>query len=390
MPRWGRPPGARLGGQVRRRVTQWEDVDGVRFEEIDSGEDDDDLQEGVRLGSSSLNLRRHANMDKASARAMRLRANGYDYDSDVSDGEDYDLDDDADSTVAYAVQLAMRDKEEWLVERALERIRRAQMLGKKNVRLSQRELDALERKRMQTGSSSKKAGSKRRKSDEPVPKSPSKGDRRSSREHYVQYPLAGDEGARGMARTSSAGYGRQSSSSSSQRPRTPTTQSLRPQPSISPPDLQQSSPHSQRYSTARPMSSSRDFPFPRTLPDDPQWAPPQRPLSNVAPYSLEESPYLQSYGPPLDPRYGVQARRYAAGLGEAYRSVSNESNRSSNTSKPVFPHRAPHESSQEESSSEEDEEEEEVVQVKVKEPSPPRGNRTRAAAAGMGRRRSGR
>lgn len=368
-------------------MTQWEDVDGARFEEIDSGEDDD-FQEGVRLGSSSINLR---NMDKASARAMRFRANGYDYDSEVSDGEDYDLDDDADSTVAYAVELAMRDKEEWLVERALERIRRAQMLGKKNVRLSQRELDALERKRMQTGSSSKKAGSKRRTSDEPVSKSSSKGDRRSSREHYVQYPPAGDEGARGMARMSSAGYGRQSSSSS-QRPRTPTTQSLRPQPSISPPNLQQPSPHSQRYSTARPMSSSRDMPFPRTLPDDPQWAPPQRPLSNMAPYSLEESPYLQSY---VDPRYGIQARRYAAGLGEAYRSVSNESNRSSNRSEPVFPRRAPHESSQEESSSEEDEEEEEedsdhVVQVKVKEPSPPRGYRTRAAAAGMGRRRSGR
>ncbi len=45
------------------------------------------------------------------------------------------------------MQLALRDKEEMLVEKALERIRRAQMLGKKNVKLTQPELDALERKR---------------------------------------------------------------------------------------------------------------------------------------------------------------------------------------------------------------------------------------------------
>lgn len=418
MPRWGRPPGARLGGQVRRRATQWEDSDGVRFEEIDSG---DDNQEGVRLGGSPINLRRYANGDNVSARAMRFRNYGYDYDSEVSDGEDYDLDDDADSTVAYAIQLAMRDKEERLVEKALERIRRARMLGKKNVRLSQRELDALERKRMQTGSDSKgphakKDGSirapvsdKRRKSDEPALKgSPSKSDRRrSTREQYMApYPAAGEETQRvwEATRMPSTAYGRPSSSSS-QRPRTPTLQSLRPQSSITPPHLQQPPSHSQRYSVreARPTLSSRDLPFPRALPHDPQWAPSQRPLSNAAPYSLEQSPYLQSYGaPPLDPRYSVQARRHTAGPDEysyfsAFRTVSNESHRNSSTSESQLPHRGPLESSEEESSSEEgdgdsedEEEEDEGVQVEVIERSPPRGYRTRAAAAAGINRGSGR
>ncbi|KAL1965623.1 hypothetical protein VTN77DRAFT_5300 [Rasamsonia byssochlamydoides] len=378
MPRWGRPPGARLGGQVRRRVTQWEDADGVRFEEIDSGEDDDNQE-----------VRRHAYGDKASARVMRLRSHRYDYDSEISDGEDYDLDDDADSTVAYAIELAMRDDEEWLVERALERIRRAQMLGKKNVRLSRRELDALEKKRMQTGKNSKgsqakKVGStrdpvsdkrsdKRRKSDEPVPRgSLSKDDRRrSTREQYAApYPPASEE------RMPSVGYGR-SSSSSSQRP----MQSPRPQHWNAPPDLPQPSPHSKHHSAvreARPRSSSRDLPSPGSFPDDPQWVHRPRPLSNVAPYSVEQSPYLQSYGHPT------------------YRSVLNESHRSSSTSKTQFPHRAPPESSQEESSSEEDEGKEEEdeddadhgVQVKVIKPSPPRGHRTRDAAAVGVRRRS--
>ncbi|KAL2808668.1 PRA1 family protein-domain-containing protein [Aspergillus granulosus] len=65
------------------------------------------------------------------------------------DGTDYDIYEDTNSTVAYAVQLAMKDNEEWLVEKALERIRRAHAEGQKNVTLSKRELEALERKRLQ-------------------------------------------------------------------------------------------------------------------------------------------------------------------------------------------------------------------------------------------------
>lgn len=63
------------------------------------------------------------------------------------DGIEYDIYDDTDRTVAYAVEQAMRDREDWLVERALERIRRAQVSGQKNVRLSMRELEAFENRR---------------------------------------------------------------------------------------------------------------------------------------------------------------------------------------------------------------------------------------------------
>ncbi|KAL2864575.1 PRA1 family protein-domain-containing protein [Aspergillus lucknowensis] len=65
------------------------------------------------------------------------------------DGADYNIYEDTDSTVAYAVQLAMGDNEEWMVEKVLERIRRAHSEGQKNVTLSKRELEALERKRQQ-------------------------------------------------------------------------------------------------------------------------------------------------------------------------------------------------------------------------------------------------
>ena len=45
------------------------------------------------------------------------------------------------------MQIALRDKEDILVEKALQRIRRAQELGKTNVRLSKSEIEALQRKR---------------------------------------------------------------------------------------------------------------------------------------------------------------------------------------------------------------------------------------------------
>ena len=45
------------------------------------------------------------------------------------------------------MQIALRDKEELLVQKALESIHRAQMLGRTNVKLTQPEIDALERKR---------------------------------------------------------------------------------------------------------------------------------------------------------------------------------------------------------------------------------------------------
>ncbi|KAI9373313.1 hypothetical protein BJX61DRAFT_388385 [Aspergillus egyptiacus] len=127
MPQWGRPPGAHLGRPTRRRGDPWlggETGTGV----LDSEAED---QHGLR-----------------NDRLFTRQSAGH-YAPEAVDGADYDMYEDTDSTVAYAVRLAMKDNEEWLVEKALERIRRAHSEGQMNVRLSKRELQALERKRLQ-------------------------------------------------------------------------------------------------------------------------------------------------------------------------------------------------------------------------------------------------
>jgi hypothetical protein len=367
MPRWGRPPGVRNGKQARRRATQWEDFDGVRFEEIDGDDDDDDAV----LGS----LQRHGtkgNNNTSSTREVRLRNDdGYDYDSELSDGEDFDLNDDADSTVAFAVQLAMRDKEDMLVEKALERIRRAQMLGKKNVRLSQEELDALDRRRKQAASSkkvplSKATGftrpldGKRRKSGELAKTSSQAERRRSSQEQYLL-----DESSIAYAKAPSGAFHAAPNnrpSSSSSRPRTPTMQSLRPQSSAnSPLTMHPHQPaYGQRYPDRDPLqpASPRDAPYIRALPDDPQWAPRQRSSSNATPYPVDNFMYGQPYGlGPGDPRLNYNGRRYAPTSmpynGSGYPPVSEEPRRGSSGRQT----RA--ESSEEESSSDDEDEDEE-------------------------------
>jgi len=100
-----------------------------RIAEINDGEED--IHNGVR-------------------RSRRGRQRVYNGDADETgsvDGVEYDLYDDTDSTVAYAVQLAMQEREDWLVEKALERIRRAHVSGQKNIRLSSEEREALDRRR---------------------------------------------------------------------------------------------------------------------------------------------------------------------------------------------------------------------------------------------------
>jgi PRA1 family protein 1 len=315
MPRWGRPPGVWQGSnQARRRATQWEDFDGVRFEEIDSEDD------GYN-GSLGRMRRNGNNGGRASPREVRLRSNGFDYESEVSDGVDYDLDDDADSTVAYAMQLAMRDKEEMLVEKALERIRRAQMLGKKNVRLSQEELDALERRRKGTGNkkitvpttigsgvrsrapsiNDKRPMSKDSFSKSSSPRSASDW-RQGLQEQYESsgMPKRPTSGIHSSMNSSSP-------TSSSSRPRTPTMQSLRPQ-SLNGSPLAYQSVYNQRF------PSERELPFVRSLPDDPQWAPRQRSSSNALPFPYDNPLFMQQqFGAGnLDPRQSsFQGRRFA-------------------------------------------------------------------------------
>lgn len=103
--------------------------DELRVAEINDAEED--IHNGVRQG-------------------RRGRQRVYNDDADETgsvDGVEYDLYDDTDSTVAYAVQLAMQEREDWLVEKALERIRRAHLSGQKNIRLSEEEREAFDRRR---------------------------------------------------------------------------------------------------------------------------------------------------------------------------------------------------------------------------------------------------
>ncbi|KAB8256270.1 PRA1 family protein-domain-containing protein [Aspergillus pseudonomiae] len=246
----GVPPGAQRGRQTGRWADPWVDGD-ERIEEINSED------EYLLRDNRSLYMKQLTGMDMDEILRWRKRMLEYDEFSDETgfvDGMDYSLHEDGDSTVAYAVQLALKDKEEWHVEHALERIRRAQMLGQKNVRLSKRELEALERKRMQTSS---KRDHERRKpttmGSRSRDSSTSSGQRRESSisqgGQTAPYRLSGSSWTR-----SSGAPSRQS------QPSTPSPKSsLR---------------YSERYSTTSSQASPRGTASAYPLPDDPSWAPP--------------------------------------------------------------------------------------------------------------------
>ncbi|EHA19225.1 hypothetical protein CBS63078_10642 [Aspergillus niger] len=238
------------------------------------------------------------------------------------DGMDYDLREDMDSTVAYAVQLAMKDKEERLVDQALERIRRAQKQGQKNVRLSGREMEALERKRMQANrtpdhdyrnTSPQVSPGGSRSSKPPDSPSSKRGAQRSgsnastAHKHSMPSPLAENNAAYAFWAWTSGASGGSPASARSPSARTPTSQA--------PPR----SPLQPAYAFDRLASVPQihtpagvKSPSVRSLPDDPQWAPPYPP-----PYTREPPPY------PTD-RRRPEPTSYMSG----YRSVFNDSARS--------------------------------------------------------------
>ncbi|KAJ5130138.1 uncharacterized protein N7515_006177 [Penicillium bovifimosum] len=300
MPPWGRPPGARMGRNTRGRAAWGE----ARVEEVDSDEDG--------YGRDLIRGGRYTRGLDYEGRGPRRRPAEYvdlSDDSESADGGDFDLYDQGDSTVAYAMQLAMRDKEDQLVDQALERIRRAQMLGKKNVRLSKRELDALERKRQQVDNL---GGTRRPKQGANPPKASSRPSSRRSAagfppEQSAAYPPFAPDPFSTWARGSAGGPGRPSSSSSATgRPRTPTTQSLRPQQSNSPlrPPYPQYPP--ERFApNGRPQTLQQPPMYQRPLPDDPQWAPSYYNQMQMSPYG-EPAPYQPQL--PTDLRAGLHGR----------------------------------------------------------------------------------
>ncbi len=354
MPQRGRPSRARQERKRRhwdRQARQWEEYG--RFEEVESDDGD-----GQGVGLDPRVVQRHFASDELRFTGAGLglpseHRKSYDY-GDDSDFSDDDLQDVMDHNDGAAMQVALRDKEELLVRKAMERIRRAQMLGKTNVKLTQPELDALERKRLRATDAGKFKG---RPSALP---SGGSNDRRSSKGGRAlgSRPTAPPEPNMRKSRASLAGYEKDSPPLSSEvvppgflipgpdgvqmyaplgyydSPIALSSRSLsRPgSRSISSHDQQQyqhTSPvpqyqhhhQQQRYfsvpengpSAVRPPSSSSRG-SPRPLPDDPNWIPRVRSASSVQPYTVDPFQY-QTYSPPK-PQIAsqhIQGRRNVSG-----------------------------------------------------------------------------
>lgn len=109
-----------------------------RLQEIDSDEEDG---EGVGLDQSYFNDESYLTGAAAVSHLRNRRVRINDYSSEHSECED-----DSDDGIG-GMQLVLRDKEDRLARKALERIRKAQILGIKNVMLTESEYDALGSKR---------------------------------------------------------------------------------------------------------------------------------------------------------------------------------------------------------------------------------------------------
>jgi len=265
----------------------------------------------------------------------------------------YDTEDSSDSEMSEvegtnALQVALRDKEEALVQSALARIRRAQEKGKREVKLNQDELDALEkrRKRMQAAATTKprkdSAGSggsgseKRRKNDKhlitvPIaePSSRKKGKSKRS-EEVLRHPpgasnppgmlVAGPDGALTYAPVGYYPPQESSSRSSPVRPRS-ANQQVRGEP---PPQLAYPAGSSSRHFSEgmRPTSSSSNSSR-RPLPDDESWLPAHSRRSSVSSQPVDPFEYQTSSGhpPSIPQQYLQQGRRNVSGPEIAYSSL---------------------------------------------------------------------
>ncbi|KAK5122422.1 hypothetical protein LTR85_004006 [Meristemomyces frigidus] len=125
-----------------------------RFQELDS-EEEDGMGQGVLLDPNGYSLR-DAQRQRGAFAGDELHFDGYDIGQDrqrrrqVYDYADgYDSEEEAYRRRGAAYQVAVRDKEEALLQSAVERIARARAKGKTNVNLSPEEMEALERRRGQ-------------------------------------------------------------------------------------------------------------------------------------------------------------------------------------------------------------------------------------------------
>ena len=317
MPSLGRPPGAK-GSKQRKRWERekvlWEQEQ-ARIKELDS--DDTDTQ-GVGLAygeerfvSDSL---RFTGVDLSTKQGARR---GYKFDDSGSDSDGSRSHSDDDEYMSER-QIALRDKEEALVQSALARIRRAQERGKKEVKLNPEEVEALERrrKRRQSAATSKpRKGSassggsgseRRRRSDRALVTVPivSPETRRQSDRHQDHSPPRASSGGPGMVLEgvdgalsyAPIGHYPPATRNSPTRPRSST--SLSQQPRHTPPPHLSDHPQGRHYSEEiRPTSSGASPRLP--LPHEEGWEPSSR-RSSVSSqgYSRDPFDYQTSTGYP--------------------------------------------------------------------------------------------
>ncbi|KAI9724404.1 MAG: hypothetical protein M1812_000472 [Candelaria pacifica] len=368
MPQWGRPPGARKGKKRREwdeQARQWEEA--RRFEELQT--DDDDGQ-GVSLGAGLQQKRfvsdelKFTGVDMGPRPSHRRR---YDFsdDSEYSDGDDDNEDEDEDEDESVESQLNLRDKEEDLVETAMDRIRRAQLKGKLDVKLTKAEMDALERKTRQRGQtrpsrlraeskasrssggsgSDKRAKVSRKSSTRQLAgeRAGHRADRHPSRQGDVSPPQASGypppgfivAGPGGMPTYAPLGYfgpsavGPSTSASRSGSRAGSRSASAHNQQQYAHPLPQYQHPYQQgRYFSVpegsqppiRPSSSSSRRsagtpPNSRALPDDPDWLPRSRASSSAQMHASPDPFQYMTYSPPLPqmPEQYLQPRRNVSG-----------------------------------------------------------------------------
>ena len=346
VPGWGRPPPRLAKGQKAWAAQQsWSEYED-RFEELET---EDDGLHGVQLDHGYGQKRfvsdelRFTGIDMGGDTRRRRSAN---YNDDYPSEGDDDYDDDGRGLIRRGqMQMMLRSKEDELVERALERIRRARALGKPHVKLSRAEIDALERlengqnpprtppmlvaapkaqpkgkKATQTKQKAieakKPAKGSKSTSNSPKPKpkdsrtrGQSTASNRSSRsekdEALVPYPISPDE-------MNYPGYfGRPAPNARQQEARAGSSRSQQ-----APAMQQYRYPYSHHYNSQpdvlyghRPPS---DLARGRSDPSDPNWNPRARSTSSLVNYPLDSLPQQATAGTGRAPRFDPADPRFAS------------------------------------------------------------------------------
>ncbi len=270
---------------------------------------------------------------------MARRRRKYQY-SDVSESSNEEQE--SDEGTGGGMQLVLRDKEEALVQKALNRIRRAKELGKTNVKLPVSELQALERKRLKDDENnvpraSSKIKDPRRSSGQAKNIAQDSRLNNTNPRKTATRPTAYDnDSSSGGRRGTPAGIlvpgpdgvpvyhplgfyppppavDNVAQQSKGSKVKSRSTSSHGPSPQPSSPTITRPSGKNKKRS-----SKSRDKPSPprspqassRRLPDDPNWMPRPRSSSSIAGAAYPPDAYqYQAYSPPLPqipPQYAKQ------------------------------------------------------------------------------------